>query len=76
MRARQDFRDAEPMLKNLLNRHVLLGLVLLAACILIYVVGIFYQRFLNNPADLVALVFIVAIYMGAIYNQVKDYDKK
>ncbi|HSZ10535.1 MAG TPA: hypothetical protein VK759_00070 [Rhizomicrobium sp.] len=64
------------MLKNLLNRHILVALVLIAACVVTYVVGLFYQKFLNNPADLAALVFIVAIYLGAVYNQVKDYDSK
>lgn len=62
------------LFKNLFRRHVLLALLLVGVCVITYVVGIFYQRFVNNPADLLALIFIVAIYVGAIYNQVKSFD--
>jgi len=63
-------------LVDFLRRHVLLGLVIAGSCVVIYIVGFFYQQFINSPVDLVALVFIVAIYAGAIYNQVKGVGSK
>ena len=39
----------------------------LGISILVYAVGFFYQRFVNNPLDFAALVFIVAFYAGALY---------
>jgi hypothetical protein len=64
----------QDLFKNLLKRHVLLALLLVGVCFVTYIVGLFYQRFVNNPADLFALIFIVAIYVGAVYNQVKSFD--
>lgn len=61
----------DKVLKDFFRRHALLGLVLAGSCVVIYIVGFFYQKFINTPADMAALVFIVAIYVGAIYNQVK-----
>jgi hypothetical protein len=66
----------DKMLKDFFQRHALLGIILLGACMVIYIVGFFYQRFINTPADMVALVFIVAIYVGAIYNQIKGLGSK
>jgi hypothetical protein len=66
----------DKMPKNLFQRHALLGLVLIGACLVIYIVAFFYQQFINSPADLAALVFIVAVYGGAVYNQVKGFDNK
>jgi hypothetical protein len=45
----------------------LLVLVIGATCLLMYLVGIFYQKFLDNPYDLVALIFIVAFYVATLY---------
>ena len=53
------------------NRYLLITLMLVAACILVYVVGIFYQSFINSPIDFAALVFIIAIYAGAIYHHLQ-----
>jgi hypothetical protein len=63
-------------LKNFFQKHSLLGLIIAGSCVVIYVVGFFYQQFINSPADLVALIFIVAIYVGAVYNQVKGFGNK
>ncbi|MGD0143901.1 MAG: hypothetical protein ABSC92_12140 [Rhizomicrobium sp.] len=49
------------------NRYILLVLVIGGTCLLMYLVGIFYQKFLNNPYDLVALIFIVAFYVATLY---------
>jgi hypothetical protein len=38
-----------------------------ATCLLMYLIGIFYQKFLNSPYDLVALIFIVAFYAATLY---------
>lgn len=66
----------DKMLKDFFHRHALLGLSLVGACVVIYIVGFFYQKFINTPADMAALVFIVAIYVGAIYNQIKGFGGK
>lgn len=55
------------MIKGIWNRYLLLGLAVAAISILVYAVGFFYQRFVNNPLDFAALVFIVAMYAGAVY---------
>jgi cell shape-determining protein MreD len=55
------------MIKGIWNRYLLLGLSVAAVSVLVYAVGFFYQRFVNNPLDFAALVFIVAVYAGAVY---------
>ncbi len=62
------------MIKGIWNRYLLLGLVLAAIGVLIYAVGFFYQRFINNPLDFAALVFIVGIYAGALYYNLQRSD--
>ncbi|HEY1613358.1 MAG TPA: hypothetical protein VGF97_06665 [Rhizomicrobium sp.] len=59
------------MIKGIWNRYLLLALVLVAISILVYAVGFFYQRFINSPLDFAALVFIVAIYAGALYHHLQ-----
>ncbi len=49
------------------NRYILLALVVGATCLLMYLIGLFYQKFLNSPYDLVALIFIVAFYAATLY---------
>jgi biotin transporter BioY len=58
-------------MKNIRNRYLLVGLSLIAVCVVIYVVGVLYQNFVNNPLDFCALVFIVAIYAGALYHHLQ-----
>ena len=55
------------MIKGIWNRYLLLGLSVAGVSVLVYAVGFFYQRFVNNPLDFAALVFIVAFYAGAFY---------
>ena len=55
------------MIKGIWNRYLLLGLSVAAVSVLVYAVGFFYQRFVNNPLDFATLVFIVAFYAGAVY---------
>ena len=55
------------MVRGIWNRYLLLGLVVAGISILVYAVGFFYQRFVNNPLDFAALVFIVIFYSGAAY---------
>ena len=59
------------MIKGMWNRYLLLGLVVAAISVLVYAVGFFYQKFVNNPLDFAALVFIVAFYTGAIYHHLQ-----
>jgi len=59
------------MIKGIWNRYLLLGLAVAAISVLVYAVGFFYQRFVNNPLDFAALVFIVGIYAGAIYHHLQ-----
>jgi hypothetical protein len=59
------------MVRGVWNRYLLLGLVVAAISVLVYAVGVFYQRFVNNPLDFAALVFIVAFYTGAIYHHLQ-----
>ena len=59
------------MIKGIWNRYLLLGLVVAAISVLVYAVGFFYQKFVNNPLDFGALAFIVAFYAGAIYHHLQ-----
>ena len=59
------------MIRGIWNRYLLLGLVIAAISVLVYAVGFFYQRFVNNPLDFAALVFIVAVYAGALYHHLQ-----
>jgi hypothetical protein len=56
---------------NIWNRYLLIVLAFVAICVVIYVVGMLYQSFINNPLDFGALIFIVAIYAGAIYHHLQ-----
>ncbi|MGD0192658.1 MAG: hypothetical protein ABSD74_18115 [Rhizomicrobium sp.] len=56
---------------NLRNRYLLIALILIAVWVIVYVVGKLYQTFINNPLDFGALVFIVAIYAGALYHHLQ-----
>jgi hypothetical protein len=64
------------LLEIVRSRYILLGLALVGICILVYFVGAFYHQFLNNPIDFASLVFIIAIYVGAVYHQVSGFEKK
>jgi len=55
------------MIKGIWNRYLILGLAVAAISVLVYAIGFFYQRFVNNPLDFGALAFIVAFYAGALY---------
>jgi len=59
---------------GLRNRYLMIGLMLLAVCVVVYVVGVLYQNFINNPLDFGALIFIVAIYAGAAYHHLQRSD--
>jgi CHASE2 domain-containing sensor protein len=61
---------------NIRSRPILIALVLIAICILVYCVGAFYHQFINNPLDFASLVFIVVIYVGAIYHQVRGFERR
>ncbi len=54
-------------MNDIRNRYILLALVVGATCLVMYLIGIFYQKFLNSPYDLVALIFIVAFYAATLY---------
>jgi biotin transporter BioY len=56
---------------SLRNRYLLIALILIAVCVIVYVVGILYQSFVNSPLDFAALIFIVAIYVGALYHHLQ-----
>ncbi len=58
-------------MRSIWNRYLLIILVIVSVGILVYAVGFFYQKFVNNPLDFAALVFIVAIYGGAIYHHLQ-----
>ncbi len=58
-------------MKDIRNRYLLIGLMILAVCVVVYIVGVLYQSFINNPLDFAALVFIVAIYAGALYHHLQ-----
>jgi zinc transporter ZupT len=55
------------MIKGIWNRYLILGLAVAGISVLVYAIGFFYQRFVNNPLDFAALTFIVAFYAGALY---------
>jgi biotin transporter BioY len=59
--------EASEEMNDVRNRYILLALVVGATCLLMYLIGIFYQKFLNSPYDLVALIFIVAFYAATLY---------
>jgi hypothetical protein len=61
------YSEAPQNMNDVRNRYILLVLVIGGTCLLMYLVGIFYQKFLNNPYDLVALIFIVAFYVATLY---------
>jgi biotin transporter BioY len=58
-------------MKNIWNRYLFLILVVISISVLVYAVGFFYQKFINSPLDFAALVFIVAIYGGAVYHHLQ-----
>jgi undecaprenyl pyrophosphate phosphatase UppP len=58
-------------MKDMRNRYLLIGLMIIAVCVVVYVVGVLYQSFINNPLDFAALVFIVIIYAGALYHHLQ-----
>ena len=58
-------------MKDIRNRYLLIGLMIVGICVVVYVVGVLYQSFINNPLDFAALVFIVAIYVGALYHHLQ-----
>jgi hypothetical protein len=62
------------MIKGVWNRYLLLGLAVAAISVLVYAVGFFYQKFVNNPLDFAALVFIVAFYAGALYHHLQRVE--
>ncbi len=64
------------MLDIISKRPILLALGLIGICIGTYFVGIFYHQFINDPLDFAALVFIIVIYMGAIYHQVRGFERR
>ena len=58
-------------MRDIRNRYLLIGLMIIAVCVVVYVVGVLYQSFVNNPLDFAALVFIVVIYAGALYHHLQ-----
>jgi hypothetical protein len=58
-----------------MSRPILIVLGLAGVCIATYFVGAFYHQFINNPLDFVSLIFIIAIYVGAVYHQVRGFEK-
>jgi undecaprenyl pyrophosphate phosphatase UppP len=58
-------------MRDIRNRYLLIALMLIAICVVVYVVGVLYQNFINSPLDFAALVFIVAIYAGALYHHLQ-----
>ena len=52
-------------------RYLVPGLVLIAVAVLTYAIGIFYEKFINSPSDFAALIFILAIYLGALYHHLQ-----
>jgi biotin transporter BioY len=61
------FSEASDKMNDVRNRYILLALVVGATCLVMYLIGIFYQKFLNSPYDLIALIFIVAFYAATLY---------
>ncbi|HEY1837482.1 MAG: hypothetical protein WBQ17_03905 [Rhizomicrobium sp.] len=64
------------MFDKIKSRPILIALVLVGICLVVYFVGAFYHQFLNNPLDFASLVFIIAIYIGAVYHQVRGFEKR
>jgi hypothetical protein len=58
------------------SRYILLAVALVGICVLVYFVGAFYHQYLNDPIDFASLFFIIAIYVGAVYHQVRGFEKK
>jgi hypothetical protein len=61
------FSEDPEKMNDVRNRYILLALVVGATCLVMYLIGIFYQKFLNSPYDLIALIFIVAFYAATLY---------
>jgi NhaP-type Na+/H+ or K+/H+ antiporter len=57
------------------KRPILLALVLIGVCIGTYFAGLFYHQFLNDPLDFASLVLIIVIYVGAVYHQVRGFER-
>lgn len=64
------------MINIIRSRPILLVLTLLGIGIAVYLFGAFYHQFINNPIDFASLLFIIAIYIGAVYHQVSGFEKK
>jgi hypothetical protein len=64
------------LFQKLLSRPLLLGLIFIGVGIALYFVGAFYHQFINNPMDFASLLFIIAIYVGAVYHQIQGFEKK
>jgi hypothetical protein len=62
-------------MQKIVNRPILLALIVLGACIGTYVVGAFYHQFINSPIDFASLIFIIVIYVGAAYHQLRGFEK-
>jgi len=62
-------------MNRILNRPLLLALMLIGALVGTYVIGVFYHQFINNPLDFAALAFIIVIYVGAAYHQLRSFEK-
>lgn len=58
-------------MKAVWNRYLLALLLLGAIGVVVYAVGVFYQTFVNSPLDFAALLFIIAIYAGALYHHLQ-----
>jgi hypothetical membrane protein len=58
-------------MRGIYNRYLLIGLTLIGTCLLLYLVGVFYQNFVNDPLDFVSLIFIIAMYVGALYHHLQ-----
>lgn len=67
--------DGCPLFDSIKSRPILIGLTVIALCIIVYCAGIFYHQFINSPLDFASLVFIVAIYAGAVYHQVRGLER-
>lgn len=64
------------MIDIIRSRPILLVLTLIGIGIVVYLFGAFYHQFINSPIDFASLLFIVAIYVGAVYHQVSGFEKK
>ncbi len=68
--------DGYVSMNKVMRRPLLIALILIGVCIGTYIVGIFYSKLINNPLDFAALIFIIAMYVGAAYHQVRNFEKK